>query len=93
MQRTGSTSGIRASWRGRREWRDPLLEVLLVDSGRCIRLGPYFGLEESACVVINGYDDARKVCQVWLDGADIASVVAGASFLNRRDLSKLQVVE
>ncbi len=71
--------------------RGPLLEVLLADSDKYIRLGPYFGLEESACVVVNGYDDAREVCYNWLDGVDLAPLLAGTQFLKRTDLSELLV--
>jgi hypothetical protein len=74
--------------RGRRGWVGPLLEVLLGDAETTIRLGPRFGLEETACVVVNGYEAARQVCNRWLGGADVIRVT---DFLNRRDLSPLKL--
>ena len=76
--------------RGRRGWRGPLLEVLLVDANVCYRLGPCFGLKESACVVVNGCEAAIQVCRSWLDGDAVESVIATTEFMNRRDLSVLE---
>lgn len=76
--------------RGRPEWRGPLLEVLLINADDCIRLGPYFGLGESACVVVNGCDAAMEVCRVWLSGDSVESVLASTDFMNRQGLAVLE---
>lgn len=75
---------------GRIGYRDPLLEVILVDADKYLRLGPFFGLRESTCVVVIGYNGARNVCHNWLDGKSVETVLASAEFLDRSDLSELR---
>ena len=76
--------------RGRVEWERPLLEVHHVESNSCVRLGPFFGLEDSACIVVRGCDAAIEVCRVWLDGGSVESVLDATEFMNRRDWKVLQ---
>jgi hypothetical protein len=63
--------------RGRHYW-----EVLLAD-GHGIRLGPIFGIGDSACVVVNGTAEARTVAEHWIDGSSIETLVKLVAFYDR----------
>lgn len=69
----------------------PLLEVLLYQGDRGIRLGTYFGLREHTCIVVAGHCSAQTVWNCWLEGSDILIVLNSAIFFNRIDMSQLSI--
>lgn len=74
--------------RGRAGW--PVCwEVLIYDSGTRIRLGPCFGLGESACIVVSGYDAVEQVANAWLGGSDLATLPATVDFYDRIGMTRL----
>ncbi len=71
------------------ETRCPLLEVRLYEEDQSVRLGSFFGHEESACVVVTGYSSAQTVWNYWLEGSDISFVLNSVTFFNRMDMTRL----
>lgn len=67
--------------------REPLWEVCPSDNGRMHRLGPLFGIGDTACVVITGISDIAAVTKRWLDGDTIADTVKGVSCWDRSEMS------
>lgn len=50
-------------------------EVLLTNRDEGVQLGSMFGIGDHACVVAAGIENIRAITELWLNGADIESVV------------------
>lgn len=94
MSGFGVSAGHREAFfinRGRdcRGSRGLLWEVLLRDAERWIRLGPFFGLHDHACIVVSGIEAIRVVCFCYLAGGDTNEVTSIAEFINRKSMVAL----
>jgi hypothetical protein len=62
---------------------DRYWEPLLADHGNGIRLGPIFGLSESASVVFEGFGDLTTFTMRWLRGVPLENAIEGLSVFDR----------
>ena len=60
-------------------------EPWLTDSNAPVRLGPTWGLPESACMVFIEFDDITTFCLRWLDGDSLAASLAEIPIYSKRD--------
>ena len=58
-------------------------EVRLTSDGREIQLGRVFGIREYACVVTAGFSQIRTVTEMWLNRAELKSIIAAVPFWDR----------
>lgn len=80
-------------WRGRlRRGKPECWEVHLSSNGKETLLGRVFGIGDYACVVTAELDRIRTVTMMWLNGDDLASIIAVVPFWDRRNtLDKLKL--
>jgi hypothetical protein len=62
-------------------------EVILFYPGSNTRLGPYFGLKDTTCVVMSGVDDIATITEGWLDGGTVDTFLDKVIFWNKHDTS------
>lgn len=63
--------------RGRTCW-----EVRLANENGWIRLGPFFVLPETACVIVDGLDQIALVGRIWLEHTDLDRLLDEVTFFN-----------
>lgn len=63
--------------------RETYWEVWPLCDGRSDRLGPYFGLDDCACIVIFGLVSIRKATIRWLDHKTLPETIADIECWNR----------
>ena len=63
--------------------RSECWEVRLAFNGHRVVLGRLFGIRDYACVVTSGIDNIRTITNMWLDGADVESIIAVVQFWDK----------
>ena len=60
-------------------------EPLLTDCNAAVRLGPFWALPESTCIVFIDFDDITTFCLRWFGGDSLSASLAGVPVYAKRD--------
>ncbi len=63
-------------------------EVLLADRNAGVQLGSVFGIRDYACVVTAGVENIQTITEMWLDCADLASLINAVPLWDKMNTQK-----